>query len=111
MNVRELTFEEWEAEGERRFGPDRMTWRFVCPVCGHITSVKGWRDAGAGSGEVAFSCIGRHVGAARRAFGGEGSGPCDYAGGGLFRLNPVRVLCSDGDVLRLFEFADAEKGK
>lgn len=30
-----LTLAEWEAEGLRRFGPDRYAWRFGGPSCGH----------------------------------------------------------------------------
>lgn len=37
--TRTLTKSEWEAEAERRFGPDANGWRFVCPACGHVASV------------------------------------------------------------------------
>lgn len=94
--------EEWEAEGVRRFGEDRMLWAFVCPVCGHVATVQDYKDAGAPSGAVGFSCVGRWAGPKRRAIGGEGPGPCDYAGGGLFMLNPLEV---DGG--RYFNFAEA----
>ena len=86
-----LTHDEWLTEAKRRFGDDPMDWRFVCPSCGHIASVKDWKDAGAAEGEVAFSCVGRHLGAdSSKTFKKEG-GPCNYAGGGLFKLNPVSV--------------------
>ena len=86
-----MTFDAWNAEGERRFGVDRMAWRFVCPVCKHVASVADWKAVGATEGEVAFSCVGRHIDGAKSAFEGKGEGPCTYAGGGLFRLNPVHV--------------------
>jgi len=35
----------------------------------------------------------------------EGDGPCNYAGGGLFRINPVSI---DGRELGVFEFAAEE---
>ena len=99
---------EWEAQGVSRFGPDRMTWRFVCPSCGHIASVKDWRDAGADEGEVAFSCVGRHR--PKPADIGGKPGPCNYAGGGLFKLNPVHIeMTRERDqaivVISVFEFA------
>lgn len=98
-----MTRAEWTAEGYRRFGSDVAAWRFVCPCCGHVASVADWKAAGATDGEIAFSCIGRRVGPAREAFG-EGVGPCDYAGGGLFRLNPVHVAYGERTV-EVFDFA------
>jgi hypothetical protein len=86
-----MTYAEWRSEGTRLFGPDAERWQFICPACGHITTPADWRAAGADDGEIAFSCIGRHIEGAREAFGGKGAGPCNYAGGGLFRLNPVEV--------------------
>jgi len=108
-DFRTLTHAEWMAEGTRRFGPDYDKWRFVCPVCGFVASVQDWKDVGHPDA-VAFSCIGRwrkdgidaltdglHKGMGR---------PCNYAGGGLFKLNPVTVVFDDGIEHRAFEFAD-----
>ncbi|MBA9071867.1 hypothetical protein FHR71_005660, partial [Methylobacterium sp. RAS18] len=33
-------------------------------------------------------------------------GPCNYAGGGLFKLNPVIVTGPDGSEHAMFDFAD-----
>jgi len=106
--VTQFTHAEWTAEAEQRFGKDPLNWKFKCPCCGYVASVKDWKAAGASSGVVAFSCVGRYrpEGMQRDAFKGRGSGPCNYAGGGLFGLNPVRVLMPDGKTLELFEFAD-----
>lgn len=98
-----MSEEEWRAEGTRRFGEDRMKWRFKCPSCGHVAAVEDWKAAGASEGEVAFSCVGRHLNG-KDAFKGP-PGPCNYAGGGLFRINPVRVM-HDGRHSDVFEFAD-----
>jgi len=105
-----MTYSEWKAEGQRRFGENKLNWRFVCPSCGHIASVQDWRDAGAPDGAVAFSCLGRYIGdgkeAADRAFKHAG-GPCNYTGGGLFGLNPVEVDFEDGsESMRAFAFAE-----
>ncbi len=99
------TVEEWKAEGERRFGPDVMRWRFVCPACGHVASVQEWKAVGAPEDVVAYSCVGRWAGADRVAFE-SGRGPCDYAGGGLFQINPVRIGDRESGV---FAFADDEE--
>lgn len=96
------TEDAWRAEAVRRFGTDGMKWKFVCPSCGHVASVQDWKDAGAPQSAVAFSCVGRWLPDPKRL--GEKPGPCDYAGGGLFQLNPVSV----GDrEARYFAFADA----
>jgi predicted RNA-binding Zn-ribbon protein involved in translation (DUF1610 family) len=96
-----MTVDEWQAEGARRFGPDQMSWQFVCPSCGHVAKVSDWKEAGAPQTAVAFSCIGRWTPSTATLLQ-TGTGPCDYAGGGLFQLNPVQVEGS-----RLFAFADA----
>lgn len=111
VEVRRLTYAEWIEEGKKLFGPLYDDWRFVCPVCGHVAEVRDWRKAGAPSGAIAFSCIGRYGDAKREAFGGEGTGPCDYAGGGVFRLNPVTVVSEDGSEVQVFEFAKSKEDK
>lgn len=83
------SIEDWHAELVRCFGDDPMGWKFICPSCGHVASVQDWKDAGAPSNAVAFSCIGRWVESTAKIF--EKPGPCNYAGGGLFRLNPVEI--------------------
>jgi hypothetical protein len=102
-----MTRKEWEAEAIRRFGNDVMEWKFKCPACGHVARTQDWKDAGANIGEVAFSCIGRHIPGSKEFIGDkpreEKSGPCNYTGGGLFNLNPLEV---DGEYF--FDFADVE---
>lgn len=109
MSSRKITLEQWRSEALARFGADEMNWRFVCPVCGHIAAMSDWKAVGATSAHAAFSCVGRWIDGSRQAFGGKGPGPCDYAGGGLFGLNPVQVECLDGSVVAVFEFAEALK--
>lgn len=111
--LRCLTPAEWLAEGTERFGPNVEDWRWVCPMCGHITSLADWRAAGAGEGAFAFSCVGRWLPEAREAFargaGDRGVGPCNYAGGGLFKLNPVIVTLPTGEPCQVFEWAPKEE--
>ena len=101
-----MTLEEWKTKGRELFGDDQCEWKFKCPVCGYVASVKDWKDAGATEGMVAFSCIGRLQDKCRDAFEGKGSGPCSYAGGGFFKLNPIMVIDPDGNEHQMFEFAD-----
>ncbi len=95
----DMTQDEWGAEAKRRFGDDPMKWKFVCPVCGLVQSTQDYKDAGAPSTTVAFSCVGRWK---------EGV-DCNYAGGGLFRLNPVNVKHDDGEIVQAFNFAEEDK--
>ena len=103
--MRRINHADWKAEAIKLYGEDSSQWEFRCPVCGHVTKVKDWQDAGAPEGQVAFSCVGRHIDGARGAFDGTGPGPCNYAGGGLFQMNPVTVVQEDGHETRAFEFA------
>ncbi len=104
-----MTKTEWEAEGRKRFGDDVLDWKFVCPSCGYVASVRDWVDAApdtiAVGGMIAFSCVGRLLNSPQEAF--SKGGPCNYAGGGLIRLNPVEVD-DNGTIHHVFDFAPAE---
>jgi len=106
--MRRITHTDWLEEGKRRFGKDMYDWKFVCPVCGHVASIRDWKQAGATEGEVAFSCIGRRIEGSKQAFDEKGAGPCTYAGGGLIKLNPVHVVMPDFSTRQCFEFAPEE---
>ena len=114
MDILEMTYDDWMAEGKRRFGEDLAKWKFVCPVCGHIAAVEDFKPhsaAGATPNSATCECIGRYVHGSK-AFGPDGKvvGPCDYAGYGLFRLSPVRVSSAPGTtgeyVRHCFAFAE-----
>jgi len=100
-----VTHEEWCEEATRKFGKDPMGWKFVCPSCGYVASVKDWKDAGASEGDVAVSCVGRAL-SSKKELGDKTGGPCNYAGYGLFRLNPVSVQFRD-ETVKVFDFAEA----
>ena len=110
IEFRTVTYEEWRKEAIELFGPDLNKWKFVCPVCGLVASVEDYKKAGAPVDAVGFSCIGRWMDNPRDAFGEEGPGPCNYAGGGFFRLNPVTVKTNDGKETQAFEFARGDNG-
>jgi hypothetical protein len=99
-----MTIEEWRAEGERRFGPDQTKWRFKCPSCGYIATAENWKRAGAPETAVAFSCVGRWIPTSKGQLWDKNGGPCNYAGGGLFRLNPLTVIDAEGREHSIFEF-------
>jgi len=107
--MREITHDKWKEEATALFGPNPLAWRFVCPSCGHVASIDDWVKTGA-KNMAAFSCIGRITNPSQGAFV-KGKGPCNYAGGGLIGLNPVKVLFEDGKTTELFEFAKKAQGE
>lgn len=104
--MRKVTHAEWCKQATKLYGEDSAGWRFKCPSCGYVAAVRDWQAAGAGEGAVAFSCVGRWLPKSIDAFEDGGPGPCNYAGGGLIRLNPVTVVGPDGAEHAVFEFAD-----
>ena len=103
--IMEISYNDWCKEGEKRYGSDRMKWRFRCPSCDSEISVQDYKDAGAPEDHVGMSCVGRSTGS-MITIGTKGKGPCNYAGFGLMQLNPVTVLCGGGVKVKAFDFAD-----
>lgn len=104
-----LTRAAWQAAAVERYGANAMHWRFRCPVCRVETNVSEWKEAKAPEGAIGFSCIGRYTLRPDETPPADESGrrqPCNYAGGGLFKLNPVRVVAEDGEEHAMFDFAD-----
>lgn len=99
-----ITYEKWLEEAKKRYPDNNIV--FVCPVCGYRQSVEECKKTGSPHGSWGFACIGRFKPNSRSAFQGKGNGPCDYTGGGLFRLNPVDVVFDDGTIQSFFDFAD-----
>jgi hypothetical protein len=107
MQQIEMTLDEYQEEAERRFGNNKMNWAFICPVCKHIATVTDYKEAGAPEEAVGFSCIGRWT-ESKSAFNDPDCSPCDYTGGGLFRLNPVIIT---GAKSTYFELAPQDYNK
>ncbi len=110
--VTNMTHEEWLAEAERRFGKDPADWKFVCPVCENVAAARDFfpffDEKGQAAQAATNECIGRHVKPRRGAFDqskGEPDKPCNYAGYGLIRLSPIRVIF-EGEEVHSFAFAD-----
>lgn len=98
---------EWEEAGAKLFGPKKSLWQFVCPSCGYIALPQAWKQAG-GEAAIAFSCVGRFLNKKVKVYDAfqKGKSPCNYAGGGLFRINPVRIKRSEkeGGDIHIFDF-------
>ena len=94
-----MTREQYFAEAVKRYGEDQNNWKFRCPSCESTMTVADYMRYPNGDALIAFSCIGRLMPHAVDI--GIKPGPCNYAGGGLFRFNPIDV---DGE--KFFDFAD-----
>jgi hypothetical protein len=111
-----MTYDEWMAEGQKRFGTDYDKWRFVCPICQNeaaIVDFRPFKDQGATPDTAANQCIGRFNGSRHKAFGTlkEKGKPCDYALFGLFRLPGVIITMPDGKERMAFAFGKALEGQ
>ena len=110
MNTIELTFEQWLEEGIKRYGNNMSTWRYTCPMCKKDTVAQEWIDHNVKK-QIAISCIGRQYDQKQSAFFTKNKKPtgCDYAGYGLFRMNPVNVEFTNEDgskeIVGGFDFA------
>lgn len=100
----EIEQAEWKEEAKKRYGDNSLDWKFRCPSCNNAFSVQDWKDAGAEQGEVAFSCVGRNK-SHPKEMGDKTGDYCNYAGGGLFRINPVHIIMEEG-TRENFDFAD-----
>jgi len=95
----QIPIQEWRAKGTALFGSaDIEQWKFKCPSCGQSQTLSEFRAANVPTpeGKFYFSCIGRWV---------PGRG-CDWTLGGLLQIHLTEVIDQDGDILRVFEFAE-----
>lgn len=100
-----MTYQQWHEEGNRRFGPEFANWKFVCPGCSNVAAVgefEPFKDKGATPNSATCECIGRYTG----GDWGKNTKPCNYAGYGLFRISPVKVLSPEGTPVNCFAFAE-----
>lgn len=109
MPYKKMSYEDWVAEGENRFGPHTEHWRFKCPICNYEHSIADYRAVGAPTPAAGLCCIGRWMPKDERrdhtlGFGMEG--PCDYPGAGNFGINPIHVTAKNGEQYYYFEFGD-----
>lgn len=110
--MEKISEKDWRSRAEALFGKDPMDWAFECPSCGYVQSVRDflpYRDNGATPNDAYQVCIGRFMGDKNEAFQGKGSGPCNYAGFGLFKLQPLAVVREDGSETPVFGFAKEQE--
>lgn len=110
-----ILLKDWHALATEKFGKDARHWKFVCPVCKTEQTAQDFMNAGVAEDDakssIAVECIGRWLpkSDSQKAFGDKKRKkgvPCDYAGYGLLKLNPVPVEFEDGTVFNAFDFAE-----
>ena len=106
-----MTQREWMEEGKRRFGEDFMNWKFQCPMCGHIASIREFRDAGADNPNSAYQeCIGRYTG--KGSPQKDDSSGCNWAAYGFLGIpngkGIIVISDDDGTGPDCFDFAEGE---
>jgi len=94
-----ISHEEWHKQLIARFGENYLDWKFQCPACGNIQSLRDFLEYKIVSAEdkVYYKCIGRYV---------KGIG-CNWTLGGLLKINTLTVI-KDGIPTPVFEMAPAE---
>lgn len=107
IDVRSISKDQWFKEGVALFGKNLSDWKFVCPICGNVASIREFEQAGASRDSAYQECIGRYVGG-RSAMIEVGQTPCDYAAYGLIGVCTTVVMADDGTTVAVFEFAAPE---
>lgn len=108
--ITEMTLEEYLAKGKELYGENTDEWKYKCPACGHIQTIKDfkpYKEKGATPNSATEECIGRYTGGEWIGKNGKKTtSPCNYAGYGLFRISPIRVKLKDGETTHSFAFAN-----
>lgn len=95
-----VTLAEWLAEGEQLYGKERLDWRFRCPACGHVQTMRQFKEAGLYHELAYLNC------ASRYNLGGKAD--CKWTIGGLLRVGGRYVIDAKFRPRLIFEFADKE---
>ena len=107
-----LTLDEFQAACVLQ-APSNDQIVFRCPMCKTLQSARDLIAAGAGKDfdevepYLAFSCVGRFMGAPSPRKTPDGK-PCDWTLGGFFRLHTLEVVTPDGERHPRFELASKE---
>ena len=104
-SIKKISEKEWREEGTKLFGEDMSNWRFKCCNCGHVQSVKDFKDLNIEEPEnkAYFSCIGRWTHGCQGKMGNKIQ-PCNYTLGGLLCITDLFVVTEEGKDIPVFEF-------
>jgi hypothetical protein len=96
------SLEEWLKEAEERFvqpgQDDKGAIAFICPNCGHIQTLKDFKERGLDLNLAYQECIGRH----------DKSIGCDWAAYGFLKtMGHGRIVVHENGEMEVFDFAPA----
>lgn len=102
--MKTVTLEDFQTEGERRFGKERKNWQLQCPQCKQAMIAEDYRAAGVLVDDinkyVGFSCVGRF---------NDGKKGCDWTLGGLFQIHELEIQDEEGNMHPHFDFPPEEQ--
>lgn len=97
-SVERISHEGWLRKGRELFGGNMRDWKFVCPKCKTVQSVRDFEACDIGihltRRMLTYSCIGRET---------DKMG-CDWTLGGLLQIHELEVIFEDGTIRPLFRF-------
>ena len=99
--VKVFTLKQWQEEAERRFGKGALDWKFKCPVCGNVQTMRMFKEKGVDPNKAYYNC------ASRYGFGGRSD--CKWTMGGLLSIGGVYVIDDSYNPRHVFEFAGEDK--
>ena len=106
------TQKQWLQKGTELFGDDYLNWKFVCPACGKVSSIKDFKEYTEGLDAAFLNCIGRHNGKGKmpNTDGYQEKYGCNWTAGGLFKtlLKGHVVIFEDGKEIDVFPFYEGD---
>ena len=97
-----LSYDDWLERGKALYGPDMLDWKFVCPVCGHVQTLREFADGGVDPDYGVCNCASR--------FGLGGNENCQWTTGGALVIGGLYVINRNYIPVLVFDFA-ADAGK
>lgn len=104
--MKKQSVSEWRQDAEKLFGKDYNNWKFRCPACGKVFSIKDLIDVGGNLNDAYQTCIGRYTG--KGAPAKDSKDGCNWAAFGfLGTLGKGRIVINDNnEEVEVFDFAE-----
>lgn len=93
-----FTINDWKFIGHVKYGDDLLDWKFKCPACGNVQTMRQFKEAGVDPNLAYLNCASRHN------LGGKKE--CKWTIGGLLKVGGIYVIDEDFVPKLIFDFAD-----
>lgn len=94
-----ITVAQWREQAKTLFGDDILNWKFKCPQCGHVSSLREFKDAGIDPHLATGNCASRFPELSYK------KDDCKWTTGGLFRVGGMYVINENYVPCLVFDFA------